>query len=44
MEEMQEVVWSSQLYEAGEKRRELQIKESKQTINQKRSEPKVGVG
>ena len=36
--------WSSQSKEAGEEGPEVQSKESRQTINQRRSEPKVRVG
>ena len=44
IEGMQEVMWSSQKEETGEKGEEVQGKENRQTVNQRRSTPKVGVG
>ena len=41
---MQEVMWSSKTGETGEKGEESHGKESRQTENQRRSNPKVGVG
>ena len=40
----QEVMWSSQKEETGEQGEEVQGKENRHTVNQRRSTPKVGVG
>ena len=44
IEGMQEVMWSSKTEETGEQGEEVHGKESRQTGNQRRSTPKVGVG